>query len=96
MNWHEVFWIKPNGKNFLNILDGVRELILNLIIFFIIAQIVVFFVRIILSTTFFCEVVQPKVALQPINLLVKLNYITVWKNQRLHQKQVLKKFFEQK
>ena len=42
---------------------------------------------------FFCEVVQPKVALQPINPLVELNYITVRKNQRLHQKQVLKKSF---
>ena len=77
-------------------MDGVRELILNLITFFIIAQIVVFFVRIFLSTTFFCEVVQHKVALQSINLLVDLNYITIRKNQRLHQKQVSKKLCKQK
>ena len=52
--------------------------------------------RLILSTTLFVEVVQPRVALQPINPLIELIYITVLKNQQSKQKQVSKKVLETK
>ena len=42
------------------------------------------------------EGVQPRVALQPINPLIELNYITVLKNQQLKQKQFSKKAVETK
>ena len=61
-----------------------------------IAKILVICLRIILSTTLFLEGAQPRVALQPINPLIELNYITVLKNQQLKQKQVSKKFVKTK
>ena len=63
---------------------------------FLIAKILVICLRINLSTTLFLEGAQPRVALQQINPLIELNYITVLKNQQLKQKQVSKKFVKTK
>ena len=42
------------------------------------------------------ECVQPRLAVQPIDPLIEVNYITLLKNQRLKQKQVSKKVIEAK
>ena len=96
LNWHEVPWIKPIEGNILKIWHLVSELTLTLMTLFLIAKIVVICLKIILSTTLFLEGAQPRVALQPINPLIELNYITVLKNQQLKQKQVSKKFVKTK
>ena len=85
--------IKPKEGSILHL---VRELTLTLMTLFLIAKILVICLRIILSTTIFLEGAQPRVALQPINPLIELNYITVLKNQQLKQKQVSKKFVKTK
>ena len=96
LNWHEVPWIKPIEGNILKNWHLVRELTLTLMTSFSIAKILVICLRIILSTTLFLEGAQPSVALQPINPLIELNYITVLKNQQLKQKKVSKKLLQQK
>ena len=63
---------------------------------FLTAKILVKCLRAILSTTLFLEGAQPKVALELINPLIELNYITVLKNQQLKQKRVSKKVVETK
>ena len=92
LNWHEVHWIKPIERNILKIWHLVRELTLTLMTLFLIAKILVTCLRIISSTRLFLEGAQPRVAIQPTNPLIELNYITVLKNQQLIQKQVSKKF----
>ena len=95
-NWHQVFWIKPIGKNILKVWHLVRELTLTLMTLFLIAKILVICLRTILSTTLFLKGAQPRLALQPINPLMEPNYITVLKNQQLKQKQVSKKVVKTK
>ena len=55
------------------------------------AKILVLCRIIILSTKLFLEGAQSRMALQPINPLIELNYITVLENQQLKQKQNSKK-----
>ena len=63
---------------------------------FLTAKILIKCLRIILSTKFFLKSFEPRVALQPINPLIELNYIAVLKNQQLKQKQVSKNVVEKK
>ena len=96
LNWDEVPWIKAIEKNILKIWLLVRELSLTLMTLFLIAKFLVICLKIILSTTLFVGSAQPRVALQPINPLIELNYITVLKNQQLKQKQFSKSLLKQK
>ena len=61
-----------------------------------IAKFLVICIRIILSTTLFLEGAQPRVALQPINPSIELNYITVLKTQQLKPKNKSKNFVKTK
>ena len=88
--------IKPIERNILKIWHSVRDLTFTLITLFLTAKILFKCLRAILSTTLFFEGAQPKVALELINPLIELNYITVLKNQQLKQKRVSKKVVETK